>query len=106
MTHTVESFEKQHTTSLLIGFEIEFVLPNGASELANPLDRIAGYPMTAGPRGSNLSMLEGILDALEGILDALKASKIAVHHFHTEIADQLEIALGPMTPVHAIDALM
>jgi hypothetical protein len=83
----------------LIGFEIEFVLLNEASELANPLDRIAGYSMTAGLRGSNLSMLEEILNALE-------ASKTGVHYFHTEIADQLEIVLGPMTPVHAIDALM
>jgi glutamine synthetase len=92
LTHIVESFEKQHTTSLLIGFEIEFVLLNEASELANPLDRIAGYSMTAGLRGSNLFMLE--------------ASKTGVHYFHTEIADQLEIVLGPITPVHAIDALM
>jgi glutamine synthetase len=96
---TVRLFHEQHATSVLIGFEVEFVLLDDSSNLTRPIDRIAGYSTTGGLRGDTLLIMEEIIEALE-------ASHVAVYHFHTEVADQLEIAICPTTPLEAIDSLV
>ncbi|KAL1836176.1 hypothetical protein VTJ49DRAFT_5473 [Mycothermus thermophilus] len=85
-----------HESTLLMGFEIEFVLLNESLDIArSPLDRTNAYSMTTG-----LSVLEEIVATLEDV------SGIQVYHFHTEIKDQLEIALSPLPPMQAIDTVM
>lgn len=99
LVDVIGCFEQQHATKLLVGFEIEFVLLDESLSIPKSLDRIAGYSMTAGLRGRTLT-------AMEEITEVLERCGIGVYHFHTEIADQLEIALAPMTALQAIDALM
>lgn len=95
----LKDFESKYNTSVLLGFEIEFTLLDPSSALAKPLDRIAEHSMTAGLRGETLK-------ALEEVFHAMEVSGIYLYHFHTEIQDQLEIALAPLPPMQAIDALM
>jgi glutamine synthetase len=95
----LDAFQGQHESKLLMGFEIEFVLLDESSNLAKSFDRMIGYSMTAGLRTKNLVIMEEIVAALE-------MSGIEVYHFHAEIVDQLEIALSPLPPIQAIDALM
>nr|POF02286.1 protein flug [Quercus suber] len=87
------------SSQLLMRFEIEFVLLNESLELYRPLDRVSGISRTAGLRGE-------ILKIVEQIIQALKASSIEMWHFHTEVADQLEIALAPQRAMNAIDSLI
>jgi glutamine synthetase len=99
LAKVLDDFQDQYGTMLLMGFEIEFILLDESSNLAKSMDRLAGYSMTAGLRAENLVIMEEIVAALE-------MSGIEVYHFHTEIADQLEMALSPLPPMQAIDALM
>lgn len=84
---------------LLLGFEIEFVLLDESSNLASSLDRMVGYSLTAGIRAENLVIIEEIVTALAH-------AGVEIYHLHTETTDQLEIALSPLAPVQAVDALM
>lgn len=93
------SFQDQYGSKLLMGFEIEFVLLDESSNLAQSMDRMIGYSMTAGLRTKNLVIMEEIVAALE-------MSGIEVYHLHTEVVEQFEIALSPLPPMQAIDALM
>ncbi|KAF2753099.1 glutamine synthetase [Pseudovirgaria hyperparasitica] len=96
---TIEDFAGVGMGKILVGFEIEFVLLDENDNLYKPMDRVVGYSRTKGLRGKTL-------DLLEEVLDALSVSGIQVHHFHTEIDDQVEIALSPLDPVAAIDTLL
>lgn len=93
------AFEDQYESKLLMGFEIEFVPLDESSNLAQCLDRMIGYSMTASLRTKNLIIMEEIVAALQ-------MSGIEVYHFHAEIVDRFEIALSPLPPMQAIDALM
>ncbi|KAK0645771.1 hypothetical protein B0T16DRAFT_457763 [Cercophora newfieldiana] len=62
---------------ILMGFEIEFVLLT--------------------PSGDGLA---------QEVVLAVEAAGVPVYHFHVEIANQFEIALAPLAPLQAIDALM
>lgn len=89
----------KHSMELLVGFELEFVLLDAHLEPVKSIDRIRGHALTAGLRGQGL-------EAVEEVVDALDKSGIGVHHFHTEVADQLEIALSPLPAIDAVDTLM
>jgi glutamine synthetase len=99
LSNTLGDFHDQYHSKLLMGFEIEFVLLDETFNLAKSIDQMTGYSMTAGLRTENLMVIEGVMAALE-------LSGIEVHHFHTEVVDQFEIALSPMPLIQAIDALM
>lgn len=86
LSKVVDDFESQYDSKILVGFEIEFVLLGENSNLAKPMDLLAGYSTTAGMRAENLEMLEEIVAAL-------KISGSEVYHFHVENADRLELAL-------------
>jgi glutamine synthetase len=97
LSRLLDTIQEQHhgDARLLLGFEIEFVLLDPAStDLSKPTDRVVAYSMTTG------------LHVLEDIVAKLEVSNIPVHHFHTEVEDQFEIALSPLPPMQAIDALM
>ncbi|EQL28330.1 hypothetical protein BDFG_08943 [Blastomyces dermatitidis ATCC 26199] len=93
------AFEAQYQSTLLMGFEIEFVLLDESSNLAQSFDRLVGSSMTAGLRTENLVIMEEIVASLE-------LSGIEIYHFHTETINQFEVALSPLAPIQAIDALM
>ncbi|KUJ07406.1 protein fluG [Mollisia scopiformis] len=99
LSKVLDAFDKQDKSKLLMGFEIEFVLLDETFNLAKSMDQTVGYSMTAGLRTEKLVVMEEIVAALE-------VSGIEVYHFHTEIVDQFEVALSPMPPMQAIDALM
>ncbi|OOQ84283.1 protein fluG [Penicillium brasilianum] len=96
---TVRTFQESCQSKLLMSFEIEFVLLDETLQPATSFDRMTGYSMTAGLRTNNLVILEEIVNALE-------VSGIEIYHFHTEGVEQFEIALSPLSPMKAIDALM
>lgn len=81
-----------------MGFEIEFVLLSEEDELYKPADHTSGYSRTAGLQAT-------ILDMSKEVLDALAMSEIPVRHFHTEVSGQLKVAIAPLPPMQAIDAL-
>ena len=95
----LEQLESAWGGKLLVGFEIEFVLLDETLQLFKSMDALKGYSRTAGLRAETLGMVEEIISALN-------EAEIDVYHFHTEIADQLEIALAPQSPMEAIDALV
>jgi len=99
LSKVLNDFKDEYESNLLMVFEIEFVLLDESSNLAKSMDRLTGYSMTAGLRAENLTIMEEIVAALE-------VSGIKIYHFLTEVADQLEIALSPLPPMQAIDALM
>ncbi|KAI0479826.1 glutamine synthetase [Xylaria cf. heliscus] len=99
MIHALEQLEKRWGAQILIGFEIEFVLLDGSNNVVAPLDRLNGYSRTAGLRAETLDLVEEIIDGLE-------RSSIKIHHFHTELNDQLEIALAPEPALAAVDSLV
>ncbi|KAI9678975.1 MAG: hypothetical protein M1822_007401 [Bathelium mastoideum] len=92
-------WESKLNVTFLTGFEIEFVLLDSSGQIPQTVDGISAWSTTAGLRGSSLDLTEDIVEALE-------ASDISVVLFHTSAPNQLQIATGPMSPVHAIDALM
>ncbi|KAB5551135.1 protein fluG [Coniochaeta sp. 2T2.1] len=85
--------------SLLIGFELEFVLLDDHNQVPQSVDRIEGFSTNAGLRVDNLVIVEKIFDAVE-------AADIQIHHLHTETTDQLEISLEPLEPMAAVEALL
>lgn len=99
MYRTFQEFSLAFNSTMLMGFEIEFVLLNESRQLHRPLDALNGYSRTSGLRGKTLSIIEEIVEALT-------ASSIEVYHFHIETTDQLEIALSPETPLQAVDSLV
>ncbi|GAP92128.2 putative protein fluG [Rosellinia necatrix] len=96
---SLEQLEKRWGAQILIGFEIELVLPDGSNNVVEPLDRLHGYSTTAGLRA-------GTLDLVEEIIDGLERSSVRAHHFHAELDNQLEIALSPETALEAVDSLV
>ncbi|KAJ8124852.1 hypothetical protein O1611_g8788 [Lasiodiplodia mahajangana] len=98
LQNALKADENWEPGSLLVGFEIEFVLLGPDDALYKPVDRVAGPYRTAGLRA-------GTMKIVEEVLDALNLSNIPYHHFHTEVSDQLEIAIAPLPPMQAIDAL-
>ncbi|KAI0096583.1 glutamine synthetase [Nemania sp. FL0031] len=98
LQHALDVHEKSKAGSLLVGFEIEFVLLGPDDELYKPVDRVTGFSRAAGLRSKTMTILDQVLDALA-------LSRIPIHHFHTEVADQIEIAIAPLPPMEAIDAL-
>jgi glutamine synthetase len=82
----------------LVGSEIEFVLLDSSLQVRSTPDPIEGWSLTAGLRGE-------VLRLMEDIVESLAAAGIGVYHFHTEVAQQLEIALEPLPPMEAFDAL-
>jgi glutamine synthetase len=100
LRETLRRFGNEHEgASLLIGFELEFVLLDEKNQVPQSIDRIEGFSMTAGLRGENLVIVEAIFDALE-------TADVQVHHLHTETLDQLELSLEPLEPTAAVDALV
>lgn len=92
-------FRDHCKSKLLMDFEIEFVLLNESSNIAESMNRMIGLSMTAGLRTKNLIIMKEIVAALE-------ISGIEMYHFHAEGVGQFEIALSPLPPMQAIDALM
>lgn len=84
--------------TFLVGGEVEFILLDQDLQVRSTTDTIDGWASTAGLRGEVLTMMEEIVLCLAD-------SGIGVWHFHTELAEQLEIALEPLPPVEALDAL-
>lgn len=99
LKESLEKFTGKFSTEVLIGFEIEFVLLNQDSAIDKPFDRVSAYSTMAGLRGIYLTIIEETVEAME-------AAGIKTYHFHAEAIDQLEIALEPLPPIEAIDALM
>ncbi|KAH8692928.1 hypothetical protein BGW36DRAFT_302758 [Talaromyces proteolyticus] len=99
LSRALERLEREWSTKVLAGFEIEFMLLDHSSQPLNQLDRLNSYQTTAGLRGQTL-------DIVEEILDYLKKSSINIHHFHTETHDQIEFALSPEPLLDAIDSLI
>ncbi|KAJ9133101.1 Glutamine synthetase, beta-Grasp [Coniochaeta hoffmannii] len=99
LQRTVKEFEDQYSASLLVGFEVEFVLLDESLQVPASLDRIEGSSMSSGIRGRSLAIVEDIFDALE-------MSDVPVHHMHTEAKDQLEFSMEPRSPMRAVDDLM
>ncbi|PVH99959.1 protein fluG [Periconia macrospinosa] len=98
----LQSFQEANSTTILLGFEIEFSLLSAtlSSPAVNPLDPNPGHSSTSGLRNpSRLSLLTSIATSLH-------ASGIPVRKFHTEGVEQYEIALCPKPALEAIDALL
>lgn len=98
----LDRFERDWSTKnggILAGFEIEFMLLDQDFQPLDDLDRLNCYQTTSGLRGKTLDIIEEIVRCLE-------KSSIKIHHFHTEIRDQIEIALAPQPLLHAIDSLV
>ncbi|KAJ0416928.1 hypothetical protein BJY00DRAFT_316339 [Aspergillus carlsbadensis] len=85
--------------SLLLGFEVQFVVLDESSNIAKRFDRIVGPSTPAGLRAENLDILNEIMAALE-------LSGVEVYHVHSVTEGQFELALAPLEPLKAIDALM
>lgn len=99
LSRALDQFLNEHDTKVLVGFEIEIMLLGQNYLPLSGLDRLNSYQTTAGLRGQNL-------DIVEEILECFKISSINIHHFHTETHDQIEVALGPESPLDAIDSLI
>lgn len=96
----MEDAEKRLATKLLVGFEAEFVLlDESLNPPSQPLDQVTGDSTMSGLRGTNLNLMEEIVEAVE-------TAGIYVHNFHTEGIKHFEIALSPLSPVASADALM
>lgn len=97
---TVGGLEARLSTKLLIGFEAEFVLLDSTLDPpSQPLDPVTGDSTMFGLRGTNLDLLEEIVEAVE-------TAGINVHNYHTEGVGHFEIALSPLSPVASVDALL
>ncbi|OAQ69251.1 glutamine synthetase, catalytic domain-containing protein [Pochonia chlamydosporia 170] len=95
----LSEFGSTHSYSIMLGFEIEFSFLDQGFNIVACLDQGIGYSTSTGLRGE----MGNILDE---IVSALKVSGIEIYHFHVEMADQYEIALSPLPPMEAIDALI
>lgn len=87
----VKDMEQKYSTTLLVGFEAEFVLLD--ESLNSPhrnIDPSAGDSTMSGLRDTTLSLMESIVDVVE-------LAGIHVHNFHTEGVGHFEIALAPMS---------
>ncbi|KAF2722641.1 glutamine synthetase [Polychaeton citri CBS 116435] len=99
LKQAVERLGKHWGSTVLVGFEIEFVLLDESNDVIKPLDRLNGYSRTAGLRAETL-------EAVEEIANSLERSCIGIHQFHAEVGDQLEIALAPEPALAAVDSLV
>lgn len=99
LSGVLEDFETTCGTKILMGFEIEFSLHDESHNIVRSIDWSVGHCMLAGLRTKNLDIIEEVVAALE-------VSGIETYHFHVEEADQFEIAVAPLPPMQAIDALM
>ena len=99
LKQALERLQKHWGAKVLIGFEIEFVLLDESNNIIKPLDRLNGYSRIAGLRAETLDLIEEILEALE-------RSGVAIHQFHAEAGQQLEIALAPEPALKAVDSLV
>lgn len=99
LVKALEQLETEWGSTILIGFEIEFVLLDASDNVIQPMDRLNGYSRPAGLRAETLELVEEIITALE-------LSSISIHHFHAEVNDQLEIALAPEPALKAVDSLI
>ncbi|KAJ4298044.1 hypothetical protein N0V90_005943 [Kalmusia sp. IMI 367209] len=97
LKRVLEGFVSRY--EILVGYEIELVLLDKNLNLAQSLDHITGFASMAGFRGERLLLMEEICNALQ-------KSGIRVHDFHTEVPDQFEIVLCPVSLTEAIDSLM
>ena len=90
--------EKQNVR-FLVGVEVEFYL--------TPLDDTTAPVKDIDPYCSTASLRTPYLAILEESVRAMELADIPVWTFHTEtIAGQFEIALDPMTPLRAADAIV
>lgn len=97
---TVKAIEERLSTKLLTGFEAEFVLLDETlNPPPQPLDPVTGDSTMFGFRGTNLDLIEEVVEAVE-------MAGIDVHNFHTEGVEHFEISLSPLSPVASVDALM
>ncbi|KAG8161314.1 hypothetical protein KVR01_009578 [Diaporthe batatas] len=100
LCRTVGEVEERLSTRLLVGFEAEFVLLDDTlNPPSQPLDPVTGDSTMSGLRGTNLDLLEEIVEAVE-------MAGINVYNYHTEGVGHFEIALSPLSPVASVDALM
>jgi glutamine synthetase len=99
LQYVVESFQEEHSTFTLVGFEVEFTLLDATlNPPANALDPVLGSSTMLGLRGR-------ILEILQQMVEAIEMAGIQVYKFHTEGIDHFEIALSPKGVMAAVDAL-
>ena len=99
LLHEILSDPVVKDLQIQLGFEIEFSLLDSSRRPNRPLDRSIGFTTSAGLRAEHL-------DIIDEIVKQLQHSSIEIYHFHVEMADQYEIALAPLPPMEAIDALI
>lgn len=99
LAQALQRLKKDWAIDVVAGFEIEFVLLDSSDNVIEPMDRLNGYSRLAGLRADTLELVEDIVDGL-------KKSNINVLQFHTEVRDQLEIALAPEPALEAVDSLV
>ncbi|KAI9709137.1 MAG: hypothetical protein M1820_003584 [Bogoriella megaspora] len=96
----LDKWQNVNRVAFLTGFEIEFLLLDASAEISQTADSVNAWSTTAGLRGSNLKLVEDIVQALQD-------SGISVQLFHTTAApSQFQIATGPARPLEAVDSLM
>lgn len=99
LQNVVENFQQEHSTSILVGFEVEFTLLDASlNPPTNTLDPVLGSSTMLGLRGR-------MLDILQQMVEAIEMAGIQVYKFHTEGIDHFEIALSPNGVIAAVDAL-
>ncbi|KAH8761173.1 hypothetical protein F5883DRAFT_647359 [Diaporthe sp. PMI_573] len=97
---TVKEIEERLSTKLLAGFEAEFaLLDETLNPPSQPLDPVTGDSTMSGLRGTNLDLIEEVVEAVE-------MAGIDVHNYHTKGVGHFEIALFPLSPVESVDALV
>ncbi|KAK5995923.1 Protein fluG [Cladobotryum mycophilum] len=95
----VQEVEEKCGSKILMGFEMEFSFHDEAGNIVRTIDRSIDNCMMAGLRTTNLTILEDVVLALQ-------TSGVESYHIHVERGDQFEIALAPMPPMQAIDAVV
>jgi glutamine synthetase len=84
-----------------IGFELEMMLidPESGGHMPTrpfPSDAFGGKMTMRGLRGK-------MLDIVDEVATALEAGGVPVWRYQTEMTDQLEMSLAPMSPLEAVD---
>lgn len=106
LKHLLGRLSSEHSTTLLVGFEIEVTFLNRVDPGTNDGDPYA--PITDVHAWSTLhTQQSAALPMLAEIATALAAAGIRVQQFHAEsAAGQFEFVLGPLPALAAVDALI
>ncbi|KAI8476690.1 MAG: hypothetical protein J3K34DRAFT_400151 [Monoraphidium minutum] len=111
LRHCLGLLEARHGLSLLVGFELEFVLlrelaPAAAAGHPHRVPGTCYVPVEVGPYSSS-SGLDEFCEVLDAMVSALQAMGIEVVQWHKESGPgQFEIATGPADALAAADRLL